>query len=54
MEKALTVIQFKLEEKAIKDFPEYEMESRLWLDKLAEMLRSGNTKRTERRLFSNH
>ncbi len=43
MEKALTVIQFKLEEQIIQRFPEYEMESRLWLDRLAEMLKTGNT-----------
>lgn len=40
MEKALAIIQFKLEEQTVKDFPEYEMESRLWLDRLAEKLRS--------------
>ena len=38
MEKALAVIQFKLEEQTIKKFPEYEMESRLWLERLAAML----------------
>ena len=43
MEKALAVIQFKLEEQTILDFPEYEMESRLWLDRLADMLKTGNT-----------
>lgn len=43
MEKALAVIQFKLEERTIKDFPQYEMESRLWLDRLARMLQSGET-----------
>ncbi|KJR99851.1 MAG: fructose 1,6-bisphosphatase [Desulfobulbaceae bacterium BRH_c16a] len=43
MEKALAVIQFKLEEQTIKDFPEYEMGSRLWLDRLAKMLNTGNT-----------
>ena len=43
MEKALAIIQFKLEEQTIRDFPQYEMESRLWLDRLAQMLRSGNT-----------
>lgn len=43
MEKALTVIQFKLEEQTIRDFPEYDMESRLWLDRLANMLKDGNT-----------
>jgi fructose-1,6-bisphosphatase-3 len=39
MEKALAVIQFKLEEQTIKKFPEYEMESRLWLERLAAMLK---------------
>ncbi len=43
MEKALAVIQFKLEEQTIRDFPEYEMESRLWLDRLATMLKTGET-----------
>jgi len=43
MEKALAIIQFKLEEKTIEQHPEYEMESRLWLDRLAEMLSSENT-----------
>ncbi len=43
MEKALSIIQFKLEEQTIRNFPQYEMESRLWLDKLAEMLSSENT-----------
>ncbi len=43
MEKALSVIQFKLEEQTIKNHPEYEMKSRLWMDRLAELLRSGNT-----------
>lgn len=43
MEKALAVIQFKLEEQTIRDFPEYGMESRLWLDRLAVMLRTGDT-----------
>jgi len=43
MEKALAVIQFKLEEQTIKAFPEYEMEPRLWLDRLADMLKSGKT-----------
>jgi len=38
MEKALTIIQFKLEEQTIYDFPEYKMQSRLWLDRLATML----------------
>ncbi len=43
-EKALAIIQFKLEEQTINDFPEYQMESRLWLDKLAKLLK---TKKTE-------
>lgn len=43
MEKALAVIQFKLEEQTIKQFPEYEMESRLWLDRLAAMLKNSET-----------
>ena len=43
MEKALAIIQFKLEEQTIRDFPEYEMESRLWLDRLAEMLIQNET-----------
>ncbi len=41
MEKALAIIQFKLEEQTIRDFPEYEMESRLWLERLAVMLKNG-------------
>lgn len=44
MEKALAIIQFKLEEQTIHDFPDFEMHSRLWLDRLAEMLKSGDTK----------
>ncbi|EKD34655.1 MAG: hypothetical protein ACD_75C02247G0006 [uncultured bacterium] len=43
MEKALAVIQFKLEEQTIKDFPQYEMKSRLWLNRLGEMLAAGST-----------
>jgi len=43
MEKALAVIQFKLEEQTIIDFPEYEMESRLWLDRLSQMLANNDT-----------
>ncbi len=43
MEKALSIIQFKLEEQTIRNFPQYEMESRLWLDKLGELLESGDT-----------
>ncbi len=40
MEKALTVIQFKLEEQIIDEFPEYNMAGRKWLDRLAQMLKS--------------
>lgn len=43
MEKALAVIQFKLEERTIMENPEYDMKSRLWLDKLAQMLNDGET-----------
>ena len=43
MEKALAVIQFKLEEETIQKYPEFQMESRLWLKRLAEMLNSGET-----------
>lgn len=43
MEKALAIIQFKLEEQTIRDFPEYQMASRLWLDRLAGMLRDDDT-----------
>jgi fructose-1,6-bisphosphatase-3 len=43
MEKALAIIQFKLEEQTIRDFPEYQMAPRLWLDRLAEMLRDNDT-----------
>jgi fructose-1,6-bisphosphatase-3 len=43
MEKALSIIQFKLEEQTIRDFPKYEMESRLWLDRLAKLLKENNT-----------
>lgn len=43
MEKALAVIQFKLEEQTIADFPDYEMESRFWLDKLSLMLEKNTT-----------
>ena len=42
MEKALAIIQFKLEEKTIRNHPEYEMDSRLWLHKLATMLQDGS------------
>ncbi len=43
MEKALAIIQFKLEEETIRNHPEYGMESRLWLERLAKMLSSGDT-----------
>jgi len=43
MEKALAIIQFKLEEQTIKDYPDYEMESRLWLERLARMLKASDT-----------
>ncbi len=43
MEKALAVIQFKLEEQTIKDFPQYDMASRLWMDRLAGMFKSGKS-----------
>lgn len=43
MEKALTVMQFKLEERTILENSEYEMKGRLWLDKLATMLKNGDT-----------
>ncbi len=42
MEKALAIIQFKLEEQTIREYPQYDMESRLWLDRLAKMLETGN------------
>lgn len=43
MEKALAMIQFKLEEATILEYPEYEMNRRLWLDRLAIMLKNGTT-----------
>ena len=43
LEKTLTMIQFKLEEQTIRRFPELGMESRLWLPRLAQMLRTGET-----------
>ena len=43
MEKALTIIQFKLEEKLIASYPQFEMGDRPWLDRLAAILKSGNT-----------
>lgn len=42
MEKTLAIIQFKLEEKTIRDNPEFKMQSRLWLEKLANILKSDN------------
>ena len=43
MEKALAMIQFKLEEQTIRDFPDYDMDARLWLDKLAKMVENNQT-----------
>ena len=43
MEKTLAIIQFKLEEEIIRANPEYEMKSRLWLNRLGEMLKNGET-----------
>ncbi len=43
MEKTLAMIQFKLEEKTIRQFPELQMESRLNLEGLAAMLKKGET-----------
>ena len=43
MEKALAIMQFKLEERTILENPEYEMNDRLWLEKLAAMLQNGDT-----------
>jgi fructose-1,6-bisphosphatase III len=43
MEKTLAMIQFKLEEKMIKEFPQLDMDSRLNLEKFAAMLKSGDT-----------
>ncbi len=43
LEKTLAIIQFKLEEETIKKYSELEMESRLNLEKLAELLKSGDT-----------
>lgn len=43
LEKTLAMIQFKLEEKTIRENPELKMESRLWLEKLAGMLSAGDT-----------
>lgn len=43
MEKTLAMIQFKLEEQTIKQYPQLQMESRLNLEKLAEMLNKDNT-----------
>ncbi len=40
MEKTLAMIQFKLEEKTIKENPEFEMEPRLNLDNIARMLKN--------------
>jgi len=43
MEKTLAMIQFKLEEKTIKQYPQLQMEPRLNLEKLADMLKKGET-----------
>nr|HPG49998.1 fructose-bisphosphatase class III [Spirochaetota bacterium] len=43
MEKTLAMIQFKLEEKTIKQFPELQMDPRLNLEKFAAMLKTGDT-----------
>jgi len=43
MEKTLAVIQFKLEERTIKKYPQLGMDSRLNLEKLAAILKSGDT-----------
>jgi fructose-1,6-bisphosphatase-3 len=43
MEKALAIIQFKLEEQTIRSYPDFEMEPRLWLDRLTVMLKTGDT-----------
>lgn len=43
LEKTLAMIQFKLEEKTIRANPDFGMESRLWLDRLADMLGKGDT-----------
>jgi fructose-1,6-bisphosphatase-3 len=43
MEKTLAVIQFKLEEQTIKKYPQLGMDSRLNLEKLAAILKSGDT-----------
>ena len=43
MEKTLAMIQFKLEEKTIKQYPQLAMESRLNLDRLGAMLKAGDT-----------
>ena len=43
MEKTLAMIQFKLEEQTIKQYPQLQMESRFNLETLAEMLKKGDT-----------
>ena len=43
MEKALSIIQFKLEEETIKNQPMFKMESRLWLDRLAQKIKTKKT-----------
>ena len=43
MEKTLAIIQFKLEETTIKKYPQLDMDARLNLDRLGEMLKKGDT-----------
>jgi len=43
MEKTLAMIQFKLEEETIKKYPQLGMDSRLNLEKLAELIKTGQT-----------
>lgn len=43
MEKTLAMIQFKLEEQTIKKYPQLGMDSRLNLEKLADLLKTGQT-----------
>ncbi len=45
MEKALAIIQFKLEERTIRENPEYDMSKRLWLDHLCQILSGANTQK---------
>ncbi|HOP64478.1 MAG TPA: fructose-bisphosphatase class III [Spirochaetota bacterium] len=43
MEKTLAMIQFKLEEETIKKYPQLDMDSRLNIENLAELLKTGQT-----------